>query len=79
MRKTANNDFEILAPVEREALPALSCMRHKTKRGVMSRHHPKLRPFSVLTRRGDLRRKAGSKRVFHIRHHSGQPISYTNL
>ncbi|PTV72167.1 hypothetical protein [Agrobacterium pusense] len=40
MRKTANNDFEKLAPVEHEALPALSCMQQKTKRGVMSRHHP---------------------------------------
>jgi hypothetical protein len=40
MRKTANNDFQNLAPVEHEALPALSCMQHETKRGVMSRHHP---------------------------------------
>lgn len=40
MRESANDDFENLAPVEHEALPALSCMQQKTKRGVMSRHHP---------------------------------------
>ena len=40
MRKTANNDFENLAPVEHEALPALLCVKQKTKKGVMSRHHP---------------------------------------
>lgn len=40
MRKIANDDFENLAPVEHEALPALLCVKQKTKKGVMSRHHP---------------------------------------